>query len=91
MVDKTKVKNYLNYYYIIYKVNIFFKKKKIKKKLGKFNLLYLIKIFIYLEYPFRENIFLNSRILYYYFKFSRYIKLIIYKIKDNSIINLTKL
>ena len=81
----------MNYYYIIYKVDIPFKKKEIKKKLEKSNLLYLIKIFIYLGYPFGENIFPNSKTLYYYFKSNKYAKLIVYKIKDNSIINLTKL
>ena len=75
----------------MYKVNISPKKKEIKKKLRKFNLLYLIKISIYLGCFFGENIFLNFGTLYYHLKSSGYAKLIIYKIKDNSIINLIKL
>ena len=89
-MDKIKIKNYLNYYYIIYKINIFSKKKKIKKKLEKSNLLYLIKISIYLGYFSGKNIFLNFEIFYYYLKFNRHVKLIIYKIKNNFIINLIK-
>ena len=91
MINKIEIKNYLNCYYIIYEINIFFKKKKIKKKLEKFNFLYLIKIFICLGCFFKKNIFLNFRTLYYYFKFNGYAKLIVYKIKDNSIIDLIEL
>ena len=91
MVDKIEVKNHLNYYYIVYKINIPPKKKKIKKKLGKFNFLYLTKISMCLKYSPRENIFPNFKILHYHLKSSRYIKLIIYKIKDYFIINLIKL
>ena len=77
IVNKIKIKNYLNYYYIIYKIDISSKKKKIKKKPEKLNFLYLIKIFIYLEYSSKKNIFLNFKTLYYYLKSSGYVKLII--------------
>ena len=74
----------------MYEVDISSKKKKIKKKSEKSNPLYSIKTSIYLKYPPRKNIFLNFKTLYYYFKSNRYVKLIIYKIKNNFIINLTK-